>query len=138
MDGEPIPETDHVTRYVSPSKYVNKILDWTALLPRPVDEGEASYNWLEYLGNGTTQELVMRLKASLTKLTIKKTGTFATLNVGEPISGMQTAQPDIQLKFIHTPKPPENESHASMFGLDHLNDAAGRFLNDLCQKLPTE
>src|ERR1700716_394969 len=34
MDGDPIPECDHVARYVSPAKYVKKVLDWSALLPR--------------------------------------------------------------------------------------------------------
>jgi hypothetical protein len=91
MDGEPIPDTDHVVRYVSPSRYANKLLDWTALLPRPQDNGEASYNWLEYFGNGTVQELLIRLKASLTTLKISKNGTFAVLNVGRTISQMSSA-----------------------------------------------
>ena len=99
MDGEPIPDSDHVARYVSPSKYVNKVLDWSALLPRAQDNGEASYNWLEYLGHGTVQELIARLKASLT-LTIKKNGTFAALNAGRAISGMRNAhEPSIQLRL---------------------------------------
>jgi len=136
MDGEPIPASDHVARYVKPSKYVNKVMDWDALLPRPQDNGEASYNWLEYFGNGTPQELIIRLAASLTKLTISKNGVFATFNVGDAISGMLNAQPHIKLQFIHTPEP-ENESHASMFGLDNLNEAAGKFLKNLCQKFPT-
>ena len=72
MDGDPIPECDHVARYVSPAKYVNKVLDWSALLPRARDNGEASYNWLQHLGSGTVQELIVRLEASLTTLTIKK------------------------------------------------------------------
>ena len=125
MEGDPIPESDHVARYVSPSKYVNKVLDWSALLPRARDDGEASYNWLEHLGNGTVQELITRLKASLmTTLTIKQSGTFAALNVGRAISGMRIAQPSIRLRFIHTPEP-GNESHASVFGLDHRNE--GKF-----------
>jgi hypothetical protein len=135
MDGDPIPESDHVARYVRPSKYVNKVLDWSALLPREQDNGEASYNWLEYLGNGTVKELIALLKASLTTLTISKNGTFAALNVGRTISGMKSAQPGIQLRFIHTPLP-GNDSHASLLGLDHLNEAAGTFLNDLCETYP--
>jgi len=136
MDGQPIPAGDHVARYVSPSKYVNKVLDWTALLPRPQDNGEASYNWLEYLGSGTVQELIARLKASLTTLTVSKNGTFAALNVGRTISRMSSAcEPSIQLRFIHTPRP-GNDSHASMFGLDHLNESAGALLNDVCETFP--
>jgi hypothetical protein len=113
------------------------VLDWSALLPRVQDNGEASYNWLEYLGNGTVQELIVRLKASLTTLKISKNGTFAAFNVGSAISGMSNAQTDIQLEFIHTPKP-GNDSHVSMFGVDHLNEAAGNFLNDLCQTFPAD
>lgn len=135
MDGEPIPDGDHVARYVQPTKYVNKMLDWSALLPRPQDYGEASYNWLEHFGNGTVQELIGRLKASITKLTISKNGTFAALNVGLTISRMSASQPSIQLRFIHTPKP-GIDSHVSMFGLDHLNEPAGVFLNDLCETFP--
>jgi len=104
MDGDPIPESDHVARYVSPSKYVNNVLDWSALLPRAQDNGEASYNWLEHFGNGTVQELVIRLKASLTTLTIKRSGTFAALNVGRAISGMRSAQPNICLLYT-SPSP---------------------------------
>ncbi len=136
MDGDPIPECDHVARYVSPAKYVNKVLDWSALLPRARDNGEASYNWLQHLGSGTVQELIVRLKASLTTLTIKKNGTFAALKVGHTISRMSSAfEPGIQLRFIHTPQP-EIDSHASMFGLDHLNESAGALLNDLCETFP--
>ena len=137
MDGESIPDSDHVARYVSPSKYVNKMLDWSALLPRAQDNGEASYNWLEHFGNGTFQELIVRLKASITKLTISKNGTFAVLNVGRTISQMSSAsEPSIQLRFIHTPRP-GIDSHASMFGLDHLNESAGVLLNALCETFLT-
>jgi hypothetical protein len=137
MEGEPIPHRDHVARYVSPSKYVNKVLDWSALLPRPQDNGEGSYNWLENLGNGTLQELIEHLRSALTTLRISKNGTFAVLNVGRAISGMRdSVDPSIELRFVHTPKP-GNESHASMFGLDHTMESAGVLLNGLCDIFPT-
>jgi hypothetical protein len=133
MHGDPIPESDHVARYVSPSKYTNKVLDWNALLPRPQDRGEASYNWLEYFGTGSPQELIARLKAVITTIRIKKTGTFAFFKVGIALEGMLVAQPLIHLTFIHTPQP-GNDSHCSMFGVDEANEAAGMFLNELCEE----
>ena len=133
MHGDPIPENDHVARYVSPSKYANKVLDWNALLPRPQDAGEASYNWLEYFGSCAPKELITRLRTSLTTLRIKKTGTFAYFEVGSAIEGMLAAQPLIHLMFIHTPRS-GNDSHSSMFGVDDTNEAAGMFLNDLCEE----
>jgi len=88
---------------------------------------------LEYFGTGAPRELITRLKTSLTTLRIKKTGTFAFFNVGSAIEGMFAAQPLVRLTFIHTPQP-GNDSHRSMFGVDDVNEAAGMFLNDLCEE----
>jgi hypothetical protein len=133
--GEPIPDDHHVGRYVSPSKYTNDMLHWSALLPRQQDRGEASFNWLEFFGTCDLETLVNRLKVSLsTNLKLSKNGVFGVLNVGEAKSGIGNAQPGTELRFTYTPKE-GIESHASMFGVDETNEAAGKFLRDLCRKI---
>ena len=132
--GDPISKDHHVGRYVSPSKYTNDMLHWSALLPRPQDRGEASFSWLEFFGTCDLETLVNRLKASLSKkLTLSKNGVFGVLNVGDAKAGIGNAQPGTELRFTYTPVE-GFESHASMFGVDESNEAAGKFLRDLCEK----
>ena len=84
MSGNDLPENDHIVRYVRPSNLefgkVN-IAEFKLREDRPNEKG-VSVNWLEYYENLSKEEQlaeVRRVKAS--RLTLRKNGKFAELNV---------------------------------------------------------
>jgi hypothetical protein len=128
MSGDPVPASDHVVKYVGPSKWQGGQLDWSALLPRQRDMGRASYNWLEYYTDCTRAEQLSRIRTSCT-LDLKRTGAFVMLQVGGTCERMLDEHPDsLILRFTHQPIG-TNESHCEMAGAGHDDTIAGFILN---------
>jgi len=128
MTGDAIPPSDHVVRYVSPSKYNNGMLDWTALLPREVDAGESSFNWLEYFQKSSAEENLAEVKRTH-KLNRRPKGIYAKLNVGNSAARMKNDHSlSREITFVHKPID-SNVSHAVMIGLQHDDEESGAILN---------
>ena len=123
MSGNDLPENDHIVRYVRPSNLefgkVN-IAEFKLREDRSNEKG-VSVNWLEYYENLSKEEQlaeVRRVKAS--RLTLRKNGKFAELNVGKIKRLLSEELPD--LRVIHTPRDTEktflaDPSHSEIIGL---------------------
>ena len=81
MNGDPLPDTDHIARYCSPAKIGT---DGIPLISAFVSRKNClSVNWLEYLKTPTLMEAVRTVCTILNnKMVVKKKGRIAVLNVG--------------------------------------------------------
>ena len=77
--GAPIPESDHILRYIRPRHVQNGVVNGEGFLARPGEEAP-SVNWLEWF-DPPMENQVAGVR-SATRLTYAKTGQLARLNVG--------------------------------------------------------
>ena len=127
MNGNDLPENDHIVRYVKPSnlEFDRVNIDEFKLREENPDERGVSVNWLEYYKNLSKEEQlaeVRRVKAS--RLKLRKNGRFAELNVGKIKRLLSEELP--KLRIIHTPRDAErgflaDPSHSEIIGLPSGN-----------------
>lgn len=125
---KPIPETDHVVRYVGWSLLLNGRVDGNAFVRRTKErttEPTVSVNWLEVFGGDRTHQLAelrrcihLRLGARA-KFALIRTGTCRR-HVARSL--LEDGYPELQMGFVHAPRKkkdnyPEDPSHAGITGL---------------------
>lgn len=81
MIGDPIPDDDHVVRYVRPGLIDEGKVDGGAFV-RAATHSALSVNWLEFFG-GSDHEGQMDKVRRLVRLGLARHGRFAKLNVGK-------------------------------------------------------
>lgn len=121
MNSNDLPENDHIVRYVKPSNIefgqVN-ITEFRLREDRP-DEKGVSVNWLECYKNLSKEKQLAEVR-KVFRLTLRKKGRFAELNVGETKKFLSEELPD--LRIIHAPLDdedgfPADPSHSEIIGL---------------------
>jgi hypothetical protein len=146
MKGDRLPDPDHVLRYVSPSHLDHGEVAGSAFYSRPRDENMTSFNWMECCA-AKIEDQVSEIRGRQ-RLTLKKTGSFAMLNVGAVLSALKEAFPDdCKSEFIHDPLEAEDpfvedDSHALMTHMpymppdgDPLVEAMGDVIADCVMEL---
>ncbi len=125
MNGNDLPENDHIVRYVKPSNLefgkVN-IAEFRLREERPEDKS-VSVNWLEYYENLSKEEQLAEVR-KVSRLKLRKNGKFAELNVGKIRRLLTEELPD--LRIIHAPLDAEGKfladpSHSEIIGFPSGN-----------------
>lgn len=127
-----IPDTDNVVRYVSASKIDDGIvIDPT--FRRPSTESDVSVNWIDsFVGLSKTEQLAEVRR--LVRLTIRSSGRFAELNVGDAKQYVGPRCPT--LDFISTPRDATvryeaDPSHGDIIGLPPHASPQARLVGDM-------
>ena len=116
MNEGPLPDGDHIVRYVKPSCIVDGMADGLAFRLRP-GESALSVNWLEAF-SAETEERVAAVRRVI-RMELRKNGRFAELQVGEVERYLAR---HITISVVHRPLDedggfPADPSHAEMAGL---------------------
>ncbi len=133
MKGKPVPDNDHVSRYVGGSKITRGRITGAAFELRP-GEDALSVNWLEYLElhdrNAEIQEL---RKVFLEKgRTLQPTAKFAVLNVGETRGYIrQESDDNREILFLHDPEEPTDPSHSGIYNIPRDDLVIGNMIAEL-------
>ncbi len=116
MEGDPLPDDDHVSRHCKPSSVGAHGLPLASAFRLRASESSLSVNWLEALGAATTDEAVARLRALFLArgFALRANGRFAVLNVGAA-KAVVREELGLSLRFDHDPLP-DDPSHASITG----------------------
>lgn len=123
MEGDPLPDDDHVSRYCKPSSVGARGLPLVSAFRLRVSESSLSVNWLEAFGAATTDEAVSRVRALFLArgFGLRANGRFAVLNVGVAKAAVRE-ELSLSLRIEHDPLP-DDASHASISGFP-ANDLA--------------
>lgn len=125
MEGDPLPDDDHVSRYCKPSSVGAHGLPLASAFRLRASESSLSVNWLEALGTATTDEAVARLRALFLArgFALRANGRFAVLNVGAA-KAVVREELGLSLRIDHDPLP-DDPSHAAItaFPADDLTVA---------------
>lgn len=135
MTGDDLPADDHIVRYVKPSMIEE---DGTAngaefrLRPHRPDETGVSVNWLEVFDADKLHQIAEVRR--LYRLTVKKTGRFAELNIGA-VRERVTEELE-KLRIVHDPLDAEDDfeadpSHAEITNLPPGDTDQAMLVGDL-------
>jgi hypothetical protein len=83
------------------------------------EQEHISVNWLEFLELPDRKSEIAEIRRVLAAkgLTLRRTGRFAVLQVGEVLDFVRTEAPDSRdLQILHEPEP-DDPSHSGIFGL---------------------
>lgn len=138
MIGDPLPDRDHVVRYVRPTLIEDGTVDGGAFVLLPTHAGH-SVNWLEYFGGNDHQRQVEEVRR-LSRLGLARYGAFAKLNVGKTkrqvSSGAVEAGLAVHPEFVEDPLPATakfqaDPSHAEIAGLPPPESDHAMLIGDL-------
>lgn len=125
MSVKPLPETDHVIRYVR-KRLLRRDGDGNVVgvLPQAFElrEGETylSVTWLEFYDESYELGLSKSAAAMRSDLTIKKKDGFTTGNVGRLKSVCSNS--NTRVRILHEPNLPNNPGHSALRGLQKADD----------------
>lgn len=132
--GAPIPDGDHVLRYIRKKHVDNGVVNGSGFLTRPQEE-MASVNWIECFAPPLKNQ-VAEISARR-RLKYEKRALLVRLNVGHTKQYVvERALIPIQLSFLHAPLQaedgkPADPSHALIDGVPTLDTAEGEAIKDL-------
>ena len=140
MKGDPVPDTDHILRYVGGShvdvtEHGQPYLAGSGFIAKPKDHNRPSYNWLECM-EGTLEQQVQQVRDA-TRLNYRPKGKLARLNVGQVRGHVESNTADRRaIAVLHDPLDPEDSmpadpSHAIMTNVPDENDPEGELIGDL-------
>ena len=118
MNGNDLPENDHIVRYVKPRNVEDGRVSIAEFRLRENEKG-VSVNWLEYYENLSKEEQLAEVRVA-SRLVLRKNGRFAELNVGRIKDFLAEELPG--LRVVHTSLDAEEEfsadpSHSEITGL---------------------
>ena len=116
MQGDPLPDDDHVSRYCKPSSVGARGLPLASAFRLRASESSLSVNWLEALGAATTDDAVAKVRALFlaSGFGLRANGRFAVLNVGAAKAAVREELGQ-SLRIDHDPLP-NDQSHAAISG----------------------
>ncbi len=140
MTGDPVPEEDHVLRYVGGShvdrdEEGNPVVTGGGFIARPRDDNKPSYNWLECL-DGTLEERVQQVR-NAARISYGAKARLAKLNVGRVMQHVRdNTDDDRTVTVVQDPLEaedgyPSDPSHALMTNVPDENDPEGERVGDL-------
>ncbi len=116
MEGDPLPDDDHVSRYCKPSSVGSSGVPLASAFRLRASESSLSVNWLEALSTATTDEAVAQVRALFLArgFGLRANGRFAVLNVGAA-KAVVREELGLSLRIDHDPLP-DDPSHAAITG----------------------
>lgn len=140
--GDPIPDSDHVIRHISPTKMINGFVDGSAFVRRKSEIG-LSVEWLERAGASLNDQLITLRKTM--RRTLKKSHRLAELQVKSTRDHVRdNTSKTVDLIFAHEPLSadsqwPENPFHTEILQApdpdtplaDLVGDLIARSVNNL-------
>lgn len=132
--GSPLPDCDHVLRYIGPRHVDNGVVNGAGFLARPM-EVAASVNWLEWF-DPPVEEQVVGVR-SLTRLNYAKSGKLVRLNVGHTARYVRENDPNgLILTFVHDPLDecgahPPDPTHSLIKGVPMQDTPEAALVKDL-------
>lgn len=132
--GTPIPDDDHVLRYIRRKHVDNGVVNGSGFLTRPQEE-MPSVNWIECF-TPPLENQIAEISAPR-RLKYEKRGLLVRLNVGHTRQYVAAhAMNPIQISFLHAPLQAEegkveDPSHALIHGMPTLETAEGEAIKDL-------
>lgn len=136
MKDDPIPDDDHVSRYVPFTKLTaDGRVTGAAFQLRP-DEDALSVNWLEYFELEDWEAEIQEVRKVFTEKgrLLQAKAKFAILAVGTTKEYIQQESDDDRvLSILHDPLPDDN-SHTGIFNLPKDNPAIGDMIAELIKK----
>jgi hypothetical protein len=136
MKGEPVPDSDHVVRYVGARHIDGGVIHGGAFLARQKEKGP-SVNWLECFWGGLQQQLAEVRQR--TRLRYGASARLARLLVGNVRAHVAGNAPDGDaIAILQDPLDadpsfavPADPSHAVMDGVPSADHPAGELIGDL-------
>lgn len=135
MQGDPLPDSDHITRYCGASQ-INEdgTISGAAFRSR---EGESylSVNWLEFLELANREAEISEIRRVLSlKLGIGTKAKIGVLNVGELRRYIFAESPDGRdLQVRHQPEP-DDPSHSGVFNVEMDDDLIADLITEIVQE----
>jgi hypothetical protein len=134
-------DTAHLARYCKPGDVTSeggpKVSAFYLRLPNGVVEDYLSCSWLEFLGDGTPDEQVRRLRDFLMQsrfdeLEMKATGRLARFNVGT-VRQRAFDEHQVVIRAEHEPRggKVDQDPHSGLYGLPHPDTALATALANL-------
>ena len=135
MNGNDLPENDHIVRYVKPRNVEDGQVSIAEFRLRENEKG-VSVNWLEYYENLSKKEQLAEVRVA-SRLVLRKNGKFAELNVGRIKDFL--AEELLGLRVVHTPLDAEEEfpadpSHSEITGLPSSNSEQADLIAEMIAK----
>lgn len=129
MNGDKIPDQDHIARFCGPAKTDGEEVQATAFMLRK-DETYLSVNWLESLNspNREGEIAIMRTIYSETFNRVGAAARIAVLNVGEMRQKVLEDSPDGRnLEVLHDPLP-KDLSHSRINNLRYDDETIAELI----------
>ncbi len=135
MEGDQLPDADHVVRYVKPSFMLNGKVTGDAFELR-YNESSLSVNWLESIDDVDNNSRLKQLRSRF-RLKLRKNGRFAQLNVGDTIR--LVLEHALEISIVEAPLDSDDKdvaanSHAKILGLPPFGSHEAELIGDLIAK----
>ena len=135
MKGDQLPDDDHIVRYVKPSFILNETVTGDAFELRNNQTG-LSVNWLEIIKAVDSHSRLNEIRR-ISRLTLRRNGRFARLNVGDTIH--RVLEHAIEIGIVETPLDATEDfeadySHAEIQGLPITGSHESELIGDLIAK----
>ena len=140
MKEDPVPEEDHILRYVG-GRHIdqdmedNPVILGGGFIARPRDGNRPSCNWIECFG-GSLEEQVQQIRDAA-RIDYGANARLARLNVGHVIVRVAAdTESSREISIIHDPLDPEDDwiadpSHALMTNVPGQDEPEGELVGDL-------
>jgi hypothetical protein len=128
MNGEPIPDLDHVLRHVNARHIQGEDLDGSAFRLRE-NEAYLSFNWMEYYRNRSPDEQFQIIRDTF-PLKCKKKDKFVKLNVGSAKRHVKKEHPEKKVIDFIEDGIPVVPSHCRMTCQPEMDAMIGDLLAD--------
>ncbi len=118
MNGDTIPDNNHIARLCLPKHVDNEQIQATAFMLREGEES-LSVNWLEFLNCQSRESEIEEIqKVYCAKLDVRPRAKIAVLNVGDVRNKVLTESQDRRnLEVLHNPEEPVDPSHSGIYNL---------------------
>ncbi len=137
--GDPLPDADHVLRYVRQKFVDNGQIAGDAFLTRPPEKDDGpSVNWMEFFSGDTASQIVEIQKVK--RMKYEKRGRVAKLNIGHTKQYLKQ-NAEIVADCIYDPissvegdaktSRPADPSHAYLKGVPFIETPEGEAVRDL-------
>ena len=132
MKGDQLPDDDHIVRYVKPSFMLNEKVTGDVFELRNNETG-LSVNWLESIDDVDDYSRLNQIR-HLSRLTLKRNGRFAQLNVGDTIR--RVLEHSLEIGIVEAPLDATKFfeadcSHAEILGLPQTGSHESELIGDL-------
>ncbi len=135
MKGDQLPDDDHIVRYVKPSFLLNEKVTGAVFELRNNETG-LSVNWLEIIEAVDNHSRLNEIRR-ISRLTLRRNGRFARLNVGNTIR--RVLEHALEIGIVEAPLDATEDleadySHAEILGLPITGSHESELIGDMIAK----